>query len=124
MLLNGRDYVARYGPKPGDPIVVVEYLAVAPWNDPALTSDWRLRGCGTALLRCAVRLSLAHGGGGRIALFSVPQAEAFYHRLPGVIDRGLDPEHGDLRYFEVEPRLFTPDLVPPSPEETGSGNRL
>lgn len=83
----------------GGSVVYVDYLEAAPWNLRLATSSPRFIGVGTVLLADAIRLSLEEGHEGRVALHSLPQAEAFYHRC-GLTRLGLDPTYYDLPYYE------------------------
>ena len=60
----------------------------------------KLRGVGSALLTAAVALSVEEGFKGRLALHSLPQADAFYRKI-GMTDLGSDAQYQNLRYFEM-----------------------
>lgn len=83
------------------PIVYIDYLAVAPWNRPAIQSPPRFKGLGKLLLGAAVSISIEEGLDGRCGLHSLMQAEGFYVKA-GMKDLGIDKECG-LRYFEFSP---------------------
>ena len=83
----------------GKPIVYVEYLESAPWNQP-WHAERRLGGVGTSLLHQAVALSDEEEFSGRVGLHALPNSESFYlsHRMS---DFGPDSRHKErLRYFE------------------------
>lgn len=82
------------------PLLYIDYLATAPWNDAALTPTPRYRACGAALWRAAIEYSRKQGWEGRIGLHSLPQAEGFYRRLGALTDLGQDADYDNLRYFE------------------------
>ena len=66
------------GPRP--PLVCINFLEVAPWNQ--LAAKNRLfSGLGPILVRMAADLSLQRGYGGCVGLHSVAAAEEFYLRL-------------------------------------------
>lgn len=92
--------VAREPSQAGKPLVYVDYLEVAPWNQPIPTCQQQLRGVGSALLSGAISLSENEGFMGRIGLHSLPQAEKFYRRW-GMVDLGPDKHYEDLHYFEL-----------------------
>lgn len=83
-------------------LVYVEYLETAPWNRRTVSSHVKFKGVGTVLLAAVIQLSFNEGNQGRIALHSLPQADAFYSRC-GLTDLGLDTEYANfpLRYFEM-----------------------
>ncbi len=83
------------------PVVYVDYLAVAPWNRPAIQSPPRFKGLGTLLLGAAVSVSFEEGMDGRCGLHSLTQSEGFY-LWAGMEDLGVDEACG-LRYFEFSP---------------------
>ena len=79
----------------------VEYVATAPWNRKAITSDRIYRGVGSLLIATAIQLSIDEGNHGRIGLHALPEAETFYKDNCGMINLGLDESHDNLRYFEM-----------------------
>ena len=93
---------AKHPDQKENPLVLVEFLAVAPWNDRDIVPTPSYRGCGTLLLKEGVEHSMFLGYRGRVGLHSLPQAEPFYREKSGMIDLGKDPdpEHQGLRYFE------------------------
>ena len=83
----------------GKPLVYVDYLETAPWNQ-AWHPKKRFGGVGTVLLMEAVELSESEDFGGRVGLHSLPSSEVFY-RKAGMHDFGADKRHSQqLRYFE------------------------
>lgn len=87
------------------PLIYIEYIATAYWNDLDLLTRLgrtpRYRAIGPALFSVAVEYSMRRGFCGRIGLSSLPQAEVFYRDKLQMIDMGFieeDPEH--LRHFE------------------------
>ncbi len=99
------DKTARYLRKAGQPLVYIDYLGTAPWNNIGLVEQPRFRGTGFLLVRAAVVLSLNMGKEGIIGLHSLPGAEDFYgnHQKCGLTDFGVDPIYENLRYFEMDP---------------------
>jgi hypothetical protein len=85
----------------GKPLVYVDYLEVAPWNQSFAGTPKKYRGAGHILMTVAAALSFEQGFKGRVGLHSLPQSESFYQQL-GMIDLGPDTNvHGDLHYFEM-----------------------
>jgi hypothetical protein len=92
---------SRLAESEGKPIVYVDYLEVAPWNQPIVGMQRRYKGAGMVLMVAAAALSVDQGFNGRVGLHSLPQSENFYRDL-GMVDLGPDPEvHGELLYFEM-----------------------
>jgi hypothetical protein len=85
----------------GDPLVYVEFIAVAPWNRPAIQEPRRFKRCGSVLLELAAERSRLLGFSGRLGLHSKPASRAFY-RNSGLKDFGPDPQEGGLHYFELQ----------------------
>jgi hypothetical protein len=82
------------------PLVYVDFVAVAPWNRKPIQDPQRFRGLGTVMLGAAVELSRKLGHDGRCGLHSLPQSEGFYHQI-GMRDFGLDASKS-LHYFEFD----------------------
>lgn len=86
----------------GKPLVYVNYLEVAPWNQRVIeTVKPRFYGVGSVLLRAAIELSLENEFSGRVGLHSLPKSESWYRNKCGMTDLGVRP--GRLRYFEMTP---------------------
>lgn len=78
----------------GKPLVYVDYLEVAPWNQSFAGTPKVFGGAGTILLVAAAALSFEQGFKGRVGLHSLPQSESFYQKMD-MIDFGPDAEtHG------------------------------
>ncbi|MES2095274.1 MAG: GNAT family N-acetyltransferase [Pseudomonadota bacterium] len=84
----------------GKPLVYVDYLEVAPWNQSFPGTQKKYRGAGPILLTAAVELSFEEGFKGRLGLHSLPQAESYYEK-EGMIDLGPDAQVQNLRYYEM-----------------------
>lgn len=95
--------LARLPEQKGKPIVYVDYLEVAPWNQPYSGGVAQYKGVGTALMSAAVAFSNQEGFKGRIGLHSLPQADTFYRKRCNMTDLGPDLESQNLRYFEMSP---------------------
>ena len=99
------DKQCRLPEQTGLPLVYVDYLAAAPWNDAVLLARIgefpRLSRVGSALLGSASRLSRANGWEGRIGLHGLPQAARFYRERCGMTDLGADADYEGLPYFEM-----------------------
>jgi hypothetical protein len=99
VLIEHPNYPALDAAAKGKPLVYVDYLETAPWNQ-AWHPKKRFGGVGTVLLMEAVELSKNEEFGGRVGLHSLPRSEAFY-RNRGMHDYGPDKRHShQLRYFE------------------------
>jgi hypothetical protein len=84
----------------GKPLVYVNYLEVAPWNQRPIDSiKPRFYGVGSLLLRAAIELSLKNEFSGRLGLHALPKSENWYRNKCGMTDLGVRP--GRLRYFEM-----------------------
>jgi hypothetical protein len=86
--------------QPAQPIVYIDFVAVAPWNRKAFQDPQRFHGLGTVMLGAAVEVSRTLGHDGRCGLHSLPQSEGFYRQI-GMRDFGLDASKG-MRYFEFD----------------------
>jgi hypothetical protein len=86
----------------GKPLVYVDYLETAPWNQRELVEKPRFGGIGTVLLAAAITLSLEEEFSGRTGLHSLPQSEKFYQEC-GMIGLGPDASKQGLGYFEMKP---------------------
>ena len=89
-------------------VVYVDFLEAAPWNyEPFTRPDPpRYRGVGAALVAGAVQLSFDMGLHGRVGLYSLIGAEAFYLRLGFTrlfVDTDPRSATRDCRYFELSP---------------------
>ncbi|MCK7473892.1 MAG: GNAT family N-acetyltransferase [Rhodopseudomonas palustris] len=87
----------------GKPLVYVDYLESAPWNQAGFAETPRFKGVGTVMLAAAVQLSRDEGFRGRLGLHSLPQSEPYYNRL-GMESLGPDPDKQGLVYFEMTPQ--------------------
>lgn len=88
----------------GRDLVYVEFVETAPWNWRIREIDraTQLRGTGFQLVELAIRWSGELGFRGRLGLHSLPQADSFYGTACGMTDLGPDPNHKNLRYFELD----------------------
>lgn len=101
LLLLDLTGTARLPSQVGKPLVLVEYLETAPWNNPDFQQPKRFGGVGTHLMRAAFERSIDEGFRGRIGLKSLPQAEEFYRDRCSITDLGPDPTEPQMRYFEA-----------------------
>jgi hypothetical protein len=100
IMLNMEPTPSRRKDHGNQPVLYVEFIETAPWNQAAYAGkSARFSGVGTQLIRIAIQVSLEAGCAGRIALHSLPQSEGFYQ--PHFRDLGIDPTE-DLRYFEMD----------------------
>lgn len=84
----------------GKPLVYVDYLETAPWNQRELVDQPRFGGIGIVMLTAAITLSRDEGFHGRIGLHSLPQSEKFYEAC-GMTGLGKDRSKQGLCYFEM-----------------------
>jgi hypothetical protein len=99
MLVEAEDHVTRL-PEKGQGLAYVELVAVAPSNRPTLQHPPNFQFVGQSLIATAISLSIELKYEGRIALHSVPGAEAFYRKC-GMTSMGRDPMKGGYLYFEM-----------------------
>jgi hypothetical protein len=90
----------------GLPLVYIDYLESAPWNQSGFTDTPRFKGIGIGMVFGALQLSLQEGFHGRLGLHSLPQAETFYERI-GMESLGPDASKQNLMYFEMTPEKAT-----------------
>lgn len=88
----------------GRDLVYIEFVETAPWNFrvPQTGRDALFKGIGAQLVELAIRWSDDLGFRGRVGLHSLPQSESFYGGHCGMTDFGPDPNHHNLRYFELD----------------------
>ena len=91
---------SQFAASKGKPLVYIEYLSAAPWNDRMVQNPLRYKGVGSIMLKAAINLSVDEEFKGRIGLHSLPQAEPFYNKM-GLCDLGIDCSHQNLRYYEM-----------------------
>lgn len=103
MIVDTVKHRGRIDDQRGQHLVCVEFVENAPWNQAELFDPPRCRGIGSILIRAAVALSRELEFHGRIGLHSLPPANGFYANTCGMTDLGVDPDHEDLRYFEMTP---------------------
>ena len=90
---------------PGERLIYVAALSVAPWNRQQIRNPPRFRTVGSALLNFSRLRSVELGYGGRVGLHALPGAEGFYERKnmmrldPDPDDR-IDADDEQLTYFE------------------------
>ena len=101
------DKSCRLPEQSGQPLVYVDYLAAAPWNDAVMLARIaekpRFSRVGSVLLQGAVHLSVRNGCHGRIGLHGLPQAVTFYRERCGMTNLGVDAAYEGLPYFEMTP---------------------
>ena len=103
LMLVGLLSDARIVEQRGKPLVYVDYLEAAPWNQSSLQRPPKYRGVGSLLIHAAVTLSVEETFSGRTGLHSLPQSDTFYRNVCGMTDLGLDAAKQNLRYFEMTP---------------------
>ena len=90
---------------PGQRLVQVAALSVAPWNRQLIQRPPRFKAVGSALLNFSRFRSVELGYGGRVGLYALPSAEGFYERknmmrLDTNLDEQIDADDETLTYFE------------------------
>ncbi|WP_045320360.1 hypothetical protein [Limimaricola cinnabarinus] len=98
---GGAKCFSRHPEHPRMPLVYVDFLATAPWNRRGLIESPTYKGVGRVLFMSAVSLSIEEEFAGRVALHSLPGAEAFYRDRLSMTDLGADGDYQNLRYFEL-----------------------
>lgn len=90
---------AREASQRGKPLVVVDFLATAPWNRKGFSNSARFKGVGRIMMIAAISLSVQEEFNGRLGLHSLPQTEQWYRDVVGMTDLGIDETN--MRYFEM-----------------------
>jgi hypothetical protein len=101
LLVSTAGHVAQIGADRLKPLVYVDFIETAPWNQPEMAGTPRFRGVGVRLMEAAVRLSIEEGFHGRVGLVALPQAELFYVNTCGMTRVGPDKDHQQLIHFEM-----------------------
>jgi len=101
IMVSLSNHLARSDPDAGKPLVYVEFVETAPWNDRTLTDDPVYKGVGRRLMQVVARLSVAESRDGRVGLHSLGQSKLFYTGACGMTAFGPDPDSDDLEYFEL-----------------------
>lgn len=99
-LIDADQYQAKIPPDRGKPLMYIEFLEVAPWNNSKLVDKRRFTPVGPRLVEAVIRFSEAEGFHGRIGLHSLPQSETFYDRC-GMTKLDPDPKKENLHYYEM-----------------------
>ena len=97
-IIYRRDGASLLAPNTGT--VYVEYLSAAPCNRRDYAARPLYRGVGEALLRLAIAHSYDWGLGGRVALFSLPNAFPFYKKY-NFVETG--EREGRMIHYELTP---------------------
>jgi hypothetical protein len=84
------------------PLLYVDFLESAPWNNSSPSRKARFKGVGLLLMQVAVELSHELGYNGRVGLHSLPQFEGFYSSACGMCNWGSDANYDGLTYFETQ----------------------
>jgi hypothetical protein len=104
LMMCSASRLSRLGEDADLPLVFIDYLEVAPWNQPLLIEERRFSAIGSLLIEQAIELSRLLSYEGRIGLASLKQAEPFYRNC-GMTDCGLEQfGAGIYRYFEMTAR--------------------
>jgi hypothetical protein len=100
VLVDADQYRARLEPDRGKPLMYIEFVEVAPWNNSQFVAQRRFLPVGPRLIEAVIRLSDAEGYHGRTGLHALPQSEMFYDRC-GMTRLELDLKKENLRYYEM-----------------------
>ena len=87
---------------PGNRVLYIEYLGIAPAN---LRPPWGtqvLKGLGMFLVQRAAEMALEHLEG-RVGLHALPNVEAYYPKLRFTAVGREETDDGKLLYFELTP---------------------
>ena len=99
----------------GMPLVYVDYIATAPWNNThvlgLLGQSARYKSVGGILLSKAIVISQEYGWDGRLGLHSLRQTEDYYRSRFHMLDLGKDAAYYDLRYFEMTSEIASAFLT-------------
>ncbi len=76
---------AELEPDKGKPLVYVEFLETAPWNNKDMVDEPKYGLIGMRLMEASIRLSFEEEFRGRVGLYALPQAEAFYRKKCGMV---------------------------------------
>jgi hypothetical protein len=109
ILIQTAGVFSRIPTQKGNGLVYVMFVEVAPWNSSLIMPEPRYNQVGTVLLASAIDISIDLGFKGRIGLHALPQAEKWYAERCNMTDLGpdQDPQHQNLRYFEMTPEQAT-----------------
>ena len=97
MLVELASHYASLPPDRNKPLVYVSFLETAPWNLKYYNEGPTYKIVGPRLIQTAIQLSINEEFGGRIGLYSLPQAESFYKKI-GMTP--VDNPNEKLRWFE------------------------
>ncbi len=107
--------LSRHESQQGLPLVYVDYLATAPWNNSRVLKQLnrreRFKKIARYLMRTAIRISQENQWEGRIGLLSLPQSQRYYQDRCGMVDLGEDPLQPPMHYFEMTPEIAAAFLV-------------
>ena len=95
------DRVSRSPATLGQPLVYINYIESAPWNQANSASALKYIGVGSILIAFAMLLSRDVGYNDVVGLHSLTAAESFYSHVIGMTDLGIDTNYDGLRYFEM-----------------------
>jgi len=99
-LVDADQHQARIEADRGKPLLYIEFLEVAPWNNSQLVDRRRYTPVGPRLMEAVIRYSEAEGYHGRIGLHALPQSERFYDRC-GMTRMDRDAKKENLVYYEM-----------------------
>lgn len=100
VLIDADRYRARLEPDKSKPLMYIEFLEAAPWNNCQFVTKRRYSPIGARLMEAVIRFSEDEGYHGRVGLHSLRQSEAFYERC-GMTKMEVDTQKEDLRYYEM-----------------------
>lgn len=104
LMMISTGLVCKIPEQAGLPLVYVDYLEVAPWNQSRLVVERPFAGLGGLLLDVAISISRELGHEGKIGLHSLKQSETFYRNCR-MTDCGVERfgYNRERRFFEMTP---------------------
>ncbi len=100
MLMLAGKY-ARLPPDKDKPLVYIDYIETAPWNNGKIVDKPLYGAIGLLLMQAAVAVSYEEELHGRIGLHALPQSEKFYRDDCKMTCCGPDLSYQNLPYYEM-----------------------
>lgn len=101
LLMELAQHFCQIAEQHGKPLIYLQYLATAPWNDTNFVDQPKYSLVGMNLMTVAIQESIEQEFRGRIGLHALPQADTYYAKVCKMTDPDKDPAMQDLRYFEM-----------------------
>jgi hypothetical protein len=103
MFLQTDGHFARLSPSGKAPLIYLDLIGTAPWNQLKITTTPRFQGVGTTLFRATIELSIELEFEGRVGLHALKTSESWYNKL-GMTCCGPDVQKQGLKYYEITPQ--------------------